>query len=219
MALEIESTLERIQILGIRAVTTPDLLAVVLAREESDIERCREAAIELSGRFSGERLADINTHELHHHGGLEPFETLRILAAMEIGRRAASIKGKVSREITSVEDAFQFFQNLRSDRQEHFCAAYLNTKGVVIASRTIHIGTLNMSLVGVREVFTEAVRSSAASLIVAHNHPSGDPTPSPEDIQITRKLAEVGELLDIPLQDHIIVGADRCVSLMREGHF
>jgi DNA repair protein RadC len=87
----------------------------------------------------------------------------------------------------------------------------------VVSTVTVHIGTVNMSVVGPREVFREAVRENAAALVVAHNHPSGDPSPSPEDIAVTRKLVEVGEILDIPLLDHVIVGDEHYYSMREKG--
>jgi DNA repair protein RadC len=209
--------LVRVQQLGLQSVPIHDLLAIMLSREETDVEQNEAAALDLVKRHPGTQILDIGQHELQNKGGLEPFEGLRILAAIELGRRVAGNKANLVTKINGVEDAFELFAWIGNEDQEHFCAAFLNSKGEVLSTRVIHIGTLNMSVVGAREVFREAVRENAASVIVAHNHPSGDPTPSPEDIAITRKLIEVGELLDVKVLDHVIIGSKGNISLMREG--
>jgi DNA repair protein RadC len=177
-----------------------------------------QAAGKLLKRAGLAGLADLSRSDLHSSVGLEDFEAHRVLAAIELGRKAAMAGKGATDTVSGPESAFRIFErHLDGAKQEHFCAAFLNTKGGVISVRTIHVGTLNMSLVGPREVFREAVRENAASILVSHNHPSGDPEPSPEDIRLTRRLAEVGDLLDIPLHDHIIIGTDKYVSLKDRG--
>jgi DNA repair protein RadC len=107
--------------------------------------------------------------------------------------------------------------SLREEKREHFVALLLDTKNGVLRTKTVSIGDLSSSIVTPREVFKEAIRHSAASLIVAHNHPSGDPTPSPDDAAVTRRLQEAGELLGIELLDHIVLGDQRFVSLKEKG--
>jgi DNA repair protein RadC len=207
----------RIQQHGLKAVSTADLMCMILSREERDIEANERAALEIVRRYPGSRLMDLSPAELHSVAGIEGFEGLRLLAAMELGRRVAGQGKQLVESISDQEEAYQVFRWLENETQEHFCAAFLNTKAAILSTKVIHIGTLNMSVVGARELFREAVRENAASVIVAHNHPSGDPTPSPEDVAITKKLAEVGELLDVPVLDHIIVGQGKFVSLHQLG--
>lgn len=207
----------RIQHFGIKAVPVVDLLTVLLARESGDIEANERVAQELARRYPGARLADLSVLDLKDAAGLESFEAHRLLSAMELGRRVAGQGRQMVTTVSDQKSAYMLFKHLESEKQEHFCAAFMNSKNGVISTRTIHIGTVNMSVVGPREVFREAVRENAAGVIVAHNHPSGDPEPSPEDIQVTQRLAEVGETLDIPLLDHIIVGQDRFVSFYERG--
>jgi len=209
--------LARIQQMGMGSVPLHDLLAIVLSREETDVAHNEDGAADLVRRYPGRRIVDLSQNELHAISGYEQFESLRVLAAIEIGRRAGQSHFQLVDQINSVEDSFKLFAWLAGEKQEHFCAAYLNSKGGVISTKVIHIGTLNMSVVGAREVFREAVRENAASVIVAHNHPSGDPSPSPEDIAVTHRLHEAGTMLDIKVLDHIVVGSNRSVSLMREG--
>jgi DNA repair protein RadC len=108
-------------------------------------------------------------------------------------------------------------QQLRDEKREHFIVVLLDAKNKVIRHVTVHIGTLTSSIVGPREVFREAIREGASGIILAHNHPSGDPEPSIEDVSITRKLAEIGHVLDIPVLDHVILGEFKVVSLRQEG--
>ncbi|MDI9639354.1 DNA repair protein RadC [Kamptonema cortianum] len=217
MEINPEDALSRVKHQGLRSVSYADLVSLILSREERDVQANETQAAAIVKRFPGHRLVDIGHADLNAAAGLEAFESLRLLAALELGRRAAGQGKQPTSFINNQEDAFRVFQHLASEVQEHFCAAFLSSKAGIISTKTIHIGTINMSVVGPREVFREAVRESAASIVVAHNHPSGDPTPSPEDIAITKKLAEVGELLNIPLLDHVIIGQGRYVSLRKEG--
>ena len=116
------------------------------------------------------------------------------------------------------EDAYAILKGYFSDLpNEHFLAILLNTKNYVIAVTPVSIGSLNASIVHPRELFQRAILANSAALIVAHNHPSGDPSPSPEDIALTRKLVEAGQLLDIPILDHVILGYGRYVSFKERG--
>lgn len=200
---------QRLRQQGIRSVGLADLLAVAICRTEADLEKAERQAAALARRFPGARLADLAPVDLRDSVGLEPFEALRVLAAMELGRRIAGAGKQVVDQILSPQEAYLVFAWLADEPKEHFCAAFLNSKGKLLSVRTIHIGTLNMSIVGAREVFREAIREGAASMVLAHNHPSGDPEPSPEDIAITAKLVAVGDTLDISVADHLIIGHDQ----------
>ncbi len=219
MAIDTGNTVERVSHLGVRSASNVDLFAILIAREARDVELCEADARRLADKFKGVRVLDIGKSDWQAVGGLEPFEVLQRMAAMELGRRAQEAGKGEARTISDHESAYALFLPLvGGEKQEHFCAAYLDSKNNVLTTETVHIGTANMSVVGPREVYRHAVRENATALIVAHNHPSGDPSPSPEDIAVTRRLAEVGKLLDIPLLDHIIVGDQgRYVSLQKEG--
>ena len=120
--------------------------------------------------------------------------------------------------IKTPEDAHRILEGYFGDLScEHFVAVLLNTKNLVIALTTVSIGSLNASIVSPRELFQRAILGNCASLILAHNHPSGDPTPSPEDIALTKRLVDAGKLLDIGILDHIIVGENCFVSLKERG--
>ena len=218
MEIEREGVIHRVQSRGVGGAALIDLLAVVLAREPADVAACEADARRLLQRLGPSRLLEISADDLRDSSGLEPFEALQRLAAIELGRRSSEASIGKSVLLDSGEAVAEEFKWLEREKQEHFCAAFLDSKGVLISTRTVHIGTVNMSVVGPREVFRDAIRESAASLIVVHNHPSGDPEPSPEDISVTKRLAEVGKMLDIPLLDHVIIGHDRFVSLQERGH-
>jgi DNA repair protein RadC len=217
LAIEAANAYERVLRSGVSLATNVDLLALLLAREPRDVYACEADALRLADRFKGARILDIGAADLQQNTGLEPFEALQRLAAIELGRRGQTHGRGEAEPINDEDAAYRHFQHLAREKQEHFCAAYLDSKNKPIHTTTVHIGTVNMSVVGPREVFREAVRENAAALVVAHNHPSGDPTPSPEDVAVTRRLAEVGRLLDIPLLDHVIVGHQTFRSMKKDG--
>lgn len=209
--------LQRVRDAGVRAATVTDLLAIGLSRRESDVALTETAARRMLQRFGSLRgLSEAAASDLAAATGFEGFEVLRTQALIELGRRAAkSGRGEIT-EINSPEDAMELLEYLQGEKREHFVAILLNAKNHVMRVAEIHIGTLTASIVGAREIFREAIRDGASSIIVAHNHPSGDPTPSPEDIEVTQKLVEIGEMLDIPVVDHLIIG-ERYARSLREG--
>lgn len=213
------SILDRVRNLGIRSASAIDLLSIALSRRESDIEPTEATSRQILARFKGiHRLADLSYEDLREFAGLEGFEATQRLAMLELGRRVGGVgRGPVT-AINDPGDVAILLEFLSHEKREHFVAVLLDSKNQVQKTATIHIGTVNMSIVGPREVFREAIREGASSLIVAHNHPSGDPTPSPEDIEVTRRLVEVGALLDIPVLDHVIIGERRWTSLANEGY-
>lgn len=213
-----KDALERIKTNGLRSVNGLDLLTVMLTRQEQDVSLNQSWVTERFRHHQIAQLADLSFEEFHDVGGLDWYEAQRLLAAIELGRRAG-VASQVEKKnpITNYNQARALFKSMANLQQEHFCAAFFDSKANVISQKTIHIGTLNSSVVGSREVFREALRNNAASVIVAHNHPSGDPEPSPEDIQVTLSLKKAGELLDIALMDHLIVGHSEIVSLHERG--
>lgn len=220
-----EGPWERVSQAGRESANIADLLSICLARDSQDAEAAHRAAVALLRIYKPERITSLSRADLHEHGGLEAYEADRILAALELGRRSVQAgKGEVTM-IGGHEDAYRLMRPyLEKAKEERFVAAFLTIKSGVIAVREIHRGATDMSIVDPKVLFREALRESAARLIVAHNHPSGDPEPSPEDISITRKLREAGEILDIELLDHIIVGhapdgAERYVSLRSRRNF
>ncbi|MBS1718525.1 MAG: DNA repair protein RadC [Armatimonadetes bacterium] len=213
-----ESLTRRVKTQGVRAASVIDLVAIGFSQSEDSANDAEMVSRNFLGRFqSVGAISDASPEDVRELTGLEGYESLRVQALIELGRRiGTSSKGPID-QITDAGDVYALFDHLRHEKKEHFCVLLLDAKNQVIRKSTVHIGTLNMSIVGPREVFREAIREGASSIIVVHNHPSGDPTPSPEDIEVTKKLKQVGEMLDIPLLDHVVVGERTYVSLHTIG--
>ncbi len=218
MSAQGDNLVQRVRAIGVRGASPVDLVAVGFSRREEDAANGEEMGRKLLSRFNGiQALGDLSVTDIGEMSGLEGYEVLRSLALMELGRRIGGAgKGPIE-AITGPADVFELLKHLSREKQEHFYAILLDSKSGVLRTHQVHIGTVNMSIVGPREVFREAIREGAASLIVAHNHPSGDPTPSPEDIDVTVRLADIGAMLDIPLLDHVVIGERKWVSLKEKG--
>ena len=209
---------ERLIRYGADVLSTAELLAILLRTGTEQYSALGLANHLLSTFGSLRGVASATIEEMSQVHGIGPAKAAQIKAAIEFGRRLVSAAPEERPKIRSPQDVYNLLgPTLRDQKREHFVALLLDTKGGVFRTRTVSVGDLSSSLVHPREVFTEAVRHSAASLIVAHNHPSGDPAPSPEDTAITRRLQEAGELLGIELLDHVIVGDSRWVSLREKG--
>jgi DNA repair protein RadC len=151
--------------------------------------------------------------------GIGQAKAIQVLAAVEIGRRIANLNYQDRYVIRSPEDGANYVMNdMGFLSQEHFVCLYLNTKNQVLHKQTIFIGSLNASIVHPREVFREALKRSAASIICLHKHPSGDPAPSREDIEVTKRLVECGKMIGIEVLDHLIIGENKFVSLKEKGY-
>lgn len=204
---------------GPQSLSNHELIAILLRTGTKD-----ESVLQLSNRlltqFEGLRLLKSATlEEIMEIKGIGQAKSIQILAAVEIGRRVANLAFNERYVIRSPEDGAKYLMNdMRFLTQEHFVCLYLNTKNQVIHKQTIFIGSLNASIVHPREVFKEALKRSAASIICLHNHPSGDPAPSREDIEVTKRLAECGKILGIDLLDHLIIGENKFVSLKEKGY-
>lgn len=189
-----------------------DILSVILG-SQAKIE-----VIQRLSRIPIKALTELTLDEMQVIG-LTKNQSLALYASMLLINRYLIEKREKGYVIRSPEDAANYLmEDMRNLNQEHFVALYLNTKNEVIKRKTIFIGTLNSSLVHPREVFREAVKCSCASIVVAHNHPSGSSIQSMEDINITRRLAEAGKLIGIELLDHIVVGDKEFISLKEKGY-
>ncbi|KGX89017.1 RadC family protein [Pontibacillus litoralis] len=210
---------ERLIHLGAKHLSNAELLAILLGSGTK-----HESVTSLSSRilihFEGlSLLKDATIEELTAIKGIGTAKAVVILSALELGKRMHNQKPLDRYAVKSPEDAADYvMEEMRDLHQEHFVCIFLNTKNQVIHQQTIFIGSLNASIVHPREVFKEAVKRSAASIICAHNHPSGDPTPSQEDIHVTRRLTECGKMLGIELLDHIVIGDRKYISLKEKGY-
>ena len=209
---------ERLFALGLRALSDAELIALTL-RTGAGGARALELAADLLTRHGGlTGLARRDVRELTHTRGIGRTKAASLVAALEIGRRIARRRLREGDAVRGPEDVFQHFHaRLRDASQEHFCVLLLDGRHRVLGDELVSLGTLTASLVHPREVFRPALRAGAAALILVHNHPSGDPEPSPEDRVVTQRLTRAGELLGIPVLDHVIVAERGFRSLRDEG--
>ncbi|HHW44664.1 MAG: DNA repair protein RadC [Thermoanaerobacteraceae bacterium] len=209
---------ERLLREGAGALTDMELLAILL-RTGTATASAMELAAAILGRFGSLRaLVSASAEELSDLKGVGPAKAAVLQAALEIGRRIAGSGEEVRPVIKSPEDAAGLvMEEMRHLDREHFRALLLNTKNQVIAREVISIGTLNSSTVHPRELFKNAIKRNAAAVILIHNHPSGDPAPSNEDLAVTGRLVEAGRIIGIEVLDHLIIGDNRFVSFKAKG--
>jgi DNA repair protein RadC len=209
---------ERLVYYGAGALSTAELLAIVL-RVGTGGESAVHLAERLLATFEGlPGLAQATVDELCQARGLGEAKATQLKAALELGRRLLVAAPHDRPQVRSPADAANLLMaEMSLLAQEHLRTVLLDTRNRVLRTHTVYIGSLNTASVRVGEVFREAIRANCAALIVVHNHPSGDPTPSPEDVQVTRLIVEAGALLQIDVLDHLIIGRQRFVSLKERG--
>ncbi len=202
---------ERFQKHGAHVLNDAELLAIILrtgTKNENIVDLCHR----LLAKFGLNALSQLSLNELESVAGIGPAKAMQIKAIFELNKRhkIAQISGK---PLQCAEDVYEYSsQRLLSNDKEYLLAIYLDSKSRVVKDEIISIGTLNASLIHPREVFKSAIKESANSIIVVHNHPSGDSTPSEEDEKITECLFEAAEILNIPLMDHVIIGNENYYS-------
>jgi len=209
---------ERLARAGEGALSTTELLAIIL-RTGVGGESVLDMASRLISRYNGlPGLARASLVELQTEKGLGPAKTAQLKAALELGRRMLLASPEERLVVRSPADVAQIMiAEMAHLEQEHFRVLYLDTRNRLLDSKTVYVGSLNASHIRVSEVFRGAVKRNCAAIIAVHNHPSGDPTPSSEDVEVTRRLVAAGNLLDIEVLDHLIVGQQRFVSLRERG--
>ena len=209
---------ERLHRLGAEALSEQELLACVLGRGVSG-ESVLVSARRLLAAFGSLRgIAEASVEQLEHVHGIGQAKAVQLKAAVEIARRVAPAPNGRRPVVDSLEAAAALVKPHLADKQkEHFIALLLDNRHHLIRLCPIAVGSLSATLVHPRELFKEAIAASAAAVIVAHNHPSGDPQPSAHDVDITRRLADAGALLGIELIDHLIVAASGVVSVRAAG--
>jgi len=202
---------------GIQSLSNMELLAVVLRTGNSSMN-----SLELASRILAEtgglnRLREQGVRELCRYPGMGQVKALTLLCALELGSRLNREKIPDYTMIRSPQDAAQVvMEDMRHLKKENFRIIILDTKNHVLAVETISVGSLNSSIVHPRELFREAIRHCAAGVILVHNHPSGEVTPSPEDLQVTTRLVEAGRIMGIEVMDHLIIGRDSYLSFREE---
>lgn len=178
-------------------------------------ENVIELANKILKRFSKDKLPNLTFNELKDYPGLGPAKACEIIACFELGKRL--LKDKKAQIYLKLKDVWDELKDLRDHKKEHFVIFYLDIRNQEIKREIISIGSLNANLVHPREVFEPAVRHLAAQIILIHNHPSGDPEPSEDDLEITKRLVEAGKILGIEVVDHVIVTKTTFMSFKKRG--
>lgn len=211
----LSSSLQKLRSQGIRASSSLELI-------------CAHFNILLDSSQAQQILSWIEQHGIHSllswevkdvcsFSTLNEDEALIFLAALELGRRVCNAgKGPIE-IIHHSKDLFHLFRYLGQEKQEHLCVADLNVKNHVLRKRVVHIGTVNESMANVRDIFGPALHQGVSQIALIHNHPSGDPNPSFQDIQITEQLSKASNILDIDILDHVIIGHHRYFSFRDQG--
>ena len=210
---------ERLATFGPRHLSNTELIAILL-RTGSAGENVISQSSRLLSRFDGLRgLGKATYAELCAERGLSEAKTCQILAALELGRRFVSLAPEERATINCPEDVVNLLSaEMSALEQEHLRVLLLNTRNEVMGAEEIYIGNVNSSVVRPAEVFRPGIRANATSLVIVHNHPSGDPTPSGADVSITRDLVEAGKLLGMELLDHLVIGTGQRYVSMKEAH-
>ncbi|MGO5066014.1 JAB domain-containing protein [Clostridium sporogenes] len=209
---------ERLIRYGAEALSNSELLAVILrtGTKNQNIMMLASSLIKETGGL--DQLFNQSIEELTKIKGIGVTKAVQILALSEISKRFKTYKSGNEYKISTPLDVSNLvMEDMKYLRQEKLKVLILNTKNIVTYIRDIFIGTLNSSIVHPREIFCEAIKKNGASIIICHNHPSGDPTPSKEDINITLRLKECGKLIGIDLLDHIIIGENKYISIKAKG--
>jgi DNA repair protein RadC len=208
----------RMSYTGPAALSDSETLSIILGsgRKGANAVRLAETILVRFGGLAG--IAQASDEELRAIAGIGPTKAAQMRASIELGKRLMGSRMADTVTVRSPADVANLLMlEMSLLEQEELRVLVLNTKNALIKTVTVYKGSLNTAVARVGEVFREAVRANAASIVALHNHPSGDPTPSPEDVRLTEMLVEAGKLLDIAVLDHIILGRNRFVSLKERG--
>tara|TARA_A100001015_G_scaffold262958_1_gene309569 strand:+ start:1266 stop:1949 length:684 start_codon:yes stop_codon:yes gene_type:complete len=210
---------ERLQMMGAENLSIAELMAIIISsgtRGKSALDLAQEI---LSTFKPLEKLIEVSIEELSQIKGLGETKAIKLKAALTLSQKCIHISKPKPKKITHPNEAYYFIKNILDvEQREVFLALLLDSKCQHISTEVISIGTLNQTLIHPREVFYPAIRQKAAFIILSHNHPSGDPTPSKEDLELTSSLVQSGKLLEIPIKDHLVVGNNRYISLREFNH-
>ncbi|MBA3873088.1 MAG: DNA repair protein RadC [Anaerolineae bacterium] len=208
---------ERMLSQGAASLSNAELIAILM-RTGTATDNVLQVAEQVLTRCGGLAGLMRSSHtDLLKIDGMGPTKATQIMAVVELAKRAMTLPLAERTVIDKAEDAARLFMDMQFLQQEHVRILLLDSARCVIASPTIYIGTLNTSVLRVSEIFRDAISRNSAAIVLAHNHPSGDPTPSPEDLELTHTLIAAGKLLDIQLLDHLIMGNNQWVSMKALG--
>ena len=209
---------ERLIKLGPKALSTAELLAILL-RTGNKKENVLELSKRLMNDYDLKTLSRIRINNLKRTFGVGEAKACQLIACFELGRRTSCLKNGRCKTVNSAKDiANVLIPELAELKKEHFIGLFLDSRKKLIKKETIFIGSLDSAIIHPREIFKIALAESAAAVILAHNHPSGDPNPSEEDIEITKQIMKAGDVLGITVLDHVIIGDNKYKSL-NEGGF
>lgn len=213
-----ERPMEKLMMLGPKCLTNYELLAILIGSGSKYKNALELSKYILDQAFIKNQLLFASVEELMQVNGIGVSKSTRILAGLELGRRLGMIDTYDQISYNSPDTVAEYFYyHYKHSTIEEFVILILDSKNKLIALDSISVGTINSTLVHPREVFKNAIKRSANSIILVHNHPSGDPSPSNEDILISKRLKEVGEIVGIKVLDHIIIGSNRHVSLKEKN--
>ncbi|MBT3601745.1 MAG: DNA repair protein RadC [Candidatus Latescibacteria bacterium] len=209
---------EKLERLGAEALRDEELLAVLL-RTGYEGRNVLDISQGVLRKYPIPQLMDLGFEALTQIKGVGRAKAAGLVAGFELAKRGLNQGMGIAPSITCPADGAGMLADIKDHRKEHFIALFLNARNQVICREDVSVGSLNASLVHPREVFAPAVGSAAASVILAHNHPSGDVTPSREDIELTRRMVQAGDIMGIEVLDHLIVGAERFLSMKEANLF
>ena len=215
---DVDMPREKLERLGPEALRDEELLAILL-RTGYEGRNVLEISRGIIKRYPVNKLVDMDLSKLTTIKGIGRAKAAGLVAGFELAKRGLNQGMGIAPSITSPADVLGLLTDIKDRRKEYFVALFLNARNQVICREDVSVGSLNASLVHPREVFAPAVGSSAASVILAHNHPSGDVTPSREDIELTRRMVQAGEIMGIEVLDHLIVGSERFLSMKEANVF
>jgi len=207
---------ERLIKLGPENLSNGELLSIIIGTG-SVKENVLNMANRLITKYDIKRLSQTTIAELKKINGIKDAKACQIVAAFELGKRLSIIKNLKKQIVTPLDIVNLFMPRMRDLKKELLKGVYVDSKCKIIKHETISVGGLNTNIIHPREVFKTAILEDAAAVILVHNHPSGDPTPSSDDVELTRKLKEIGKLIGIELLDHIIIGNNKYVSFTEKG--
>jgi len=211
---KVERPREKLIQKGTQNLKDEELLAILL-RTGVEGKSAIQTAKQILNKYSKKRLLRLSYEDLIKIKGIGPAKACTILAAIELVKRALKIGEETLPKIQSIKDVIAQFSYLREKTREHLAALYLNARNEVIFKKHLFVGTLDANIAHPREIFSHALIQNAASIILVHNHPSGDPEPSKADLEITKRITEAGKIMGIDVLDHIIITKNKVFSFKR----
>jgi DNA repair protein RadC len=208
---KVERPREKLIEKGVENLKDEELLAILL-RTGTKEKSALDLAKQILRKFSKKKFQKLNYEDLIKIKGIDEAKATTILAAIELTKRILKIGEETLPKIESVKDVVAQFSYLREKQREHLTALYLNARNEVVFKKHLFVGTLDANICHPREIFKYAIENNAASVILVHNHPSGDPEPSKADLEITKRIQEAGKIMGIDLLDHIIITKNKIFS-------